>query len=70
MEKNCPIAVSESPREFSDGTVIDDFKYLNTSGAAAAYHTEAIKQLLDLIEESISNPESALAKIKEIKGGD
>lgn len=70
VEKSCPIAVSESPREFSDGTVIDDFKYLNTSGAAAAYHTEAIKQLLDLIEESISNPESALAKIKEIKGGD
>ncbi|MFP1783135.1 tail fiber domain-containing protein [Lonsdalea quercina] len=67
VEKSCPSAVSESPREFNDGTMIEDFKYLNTAGAAAAYHTEAIKNLLLLIEESISDPQSAMSKIQTIK---
>ena len=49
VEKDCPEAVTEERREFSDGTVIDNFKYLNVAGVSAAFHTEAIKILRDQI---------------------
>jgi len=68
VEKSCPIAViNTGSRTFSDGTVIDDFKALNTSGAAAAYHTEAIKALFNLVELALAAPEKALASIDSIK---
>lgn len=68
VEKSCPEAVSNiGRREFSDGTVIDDFKALDTAGAAAAYHTESIKALFSLVELALTDPEKALKHIDEIK---
>lgn len=68
VEKDCPTAVSNVGRkEFSNGKVIEDFKALNTSGAAAAYHTEAIKALFNLVELALVSPEKALASIDSIK---
>ena len=68
IEKSCPIAVTNvGKKEFSDGTVIDDFKALNTPGVAAAYHTEAIKALFNLVELALADPEKALASIDAIK---
>lgn len=68
VERDCPEAIlMEGQREFSDGTVIKDFKYLNTSGASAAYHTEAIKDLFNLIEIAIADPDKALQSIDNIK---
>jgi hypothetical protein len=68
VERDCPEAIlMEGQREFSDGTVIKDFKYLNTSGASAAYHTEAIKDLFNLIEIAIVDPDKALGILDNIK---
>lgn len=68
VEKSCPEAVSNiGRREFSDGTIIDDFKALDTSGVAAAYHTESIKALFSLLELALTDPDSALKHIDEIK---
>ncbi|EBA6160068.1 tail fiber domain-containing protein [Salmonella enterica] len=67
IEKFCPAAVKMSKREFNDGTVIDDFKGLNTAGVSAAYHTEAIKDLVSLIKSAITDPQSALAIISELE---
>lgn len=68
IEKSCPAAVSNiGRREFSDGTVIDDFKALDTAGVAAAYHTESIKAIFSLIELALTDPDSALKHIDEIK---
>lgn len=68
VEKSCPAAVSNiGRREFSDGTVIDDFKALDTAGVAAAYHTESIKALFSLLELALTDPDSALKHIDEIK---
>ena len=68
VEKDCPVAVFNSgPRQFSDGKVIKDFKSLNTAGAAAAYHTEAIKALFSLVELALTEPDTALKHIDELK---
>lgn len=68
VEKVCPDAVfNAGRREFSDGTVIEDFKTLNTAGAAAAYHTEAIKALFGLVKLAIDDPEAARAAIAAIE---
>lgn len=68
VESICPVAISSfGDRTFNDGEVIKDFKYLNTSGVSAAYHTEAIKSLFSLIELAIVDPEKALASIDAIK---
>lgn len=68
VEKWCPIAVKTyGDREFSDGTVIEDFKFLDTSGVAAAYHTEAIKELFSIIDLVLTDPAKAREKIKELK---
>lgn len=68
VEKACPVAVSTNgDRTFQDGTVIPEFKYLNTSGAAAAFHTEAIKSLFSIVEMlALDNPE-VLALVDKIK---
>lgn len=68
VEKSCPYAViNTGVREFKDGSVINDFKALNTAGAAAAFHTEAIKSLVEIIELSIDDPDSAKQRLTEIK---
>ena len=68
VERACPVAVSSSDdRIFRDGTVIPNFKYLNTAGTAAAFHTEAIKELLMLIEISIDDPQTAKERIAALK---
>ena len=68
VEKSCPTAVTNiGKRTFSDGTVIEDFKALDTAGVAAAYHTEAIKALFSLVELALTDPDAALKHIDEIK---
>lgn len=68
VERACPVAVSSSDdRIFRDGTVIPNFKYLNTAGTAAAFHTEAIKELLMLIEILIDDPQTAKERIAALK---
>lgn len=62
VEKDCPEAISEQERTFQDGEVIKDFKYLNTAGVSAAYHTEAIKDLAKLVE-------SLSARVAELEKG-
>ncbi|MDU4299285.1 MAG: hypothetical protein E7I28_24400, partial [Enterobacter asburiae] len=54
-------------RRFSDGTVIENFKFLDTSGVAAAYHTEAIKELFNLVELALNNSGKALEVINAVK---
>jgi len=69
VEKDCKEAVvtSSGVRKFSDGTKIEGFKSLNTAGVSAAYHTEAIKALFNLIELVIVSPDKALNSIDNIK---
>jgi len=68
VEVWCPEAVKTyGPREFSDKSVVEDFKYMDTSGVAAAYHTEAIKQLFKLVELALEDPDACRAQINEIK---
>ncbi|EJC0563795.1 tail fiber domain-containing protein [Enterobacter cloacae] len=68
VEKWCPDAVKTyGDRKFSDGTVIENFKFLDTSGVAAAYHTEAIKELFNLVELALNDPEKARDVIKAVK---
>ncbi|MCK7390070.1 tail fiber domain-containing protein [Enterobacter bugandensis] len=68
VEKWCPDAVKTyGDRKFSDGTVIENFKFLDTSGVSAAYHTEAIKELFNLVELALNDPEKARDVIKVVK---
>lgn len=68
VEKWCPDAVKTyGDRKFSDGKVIENFKFLDTSGVAAAYHTEAIKELFNLVELALNDPEKARDVIKAVK---
>ncbi|AVL18150.1 hypothetical protein B2J95_08905 [Enterobacter cloacae] len=68
VEKWCPDAVkSYGDRKFSDGAVIENFKFLDTSGVAAAYHTEAIKELFNLVELALNDPDKARDIIKAVK---
>lgn len=68
VEKDCPVAVLDTGRrEYSDGTIIEDFKSLNVAGVSAAYHTEAIKALFNLVELALTEPDKALESIDAIK---
>lgn len=68
VEKWCPDAVKTyGDRKFSDGKVIENFKFLDTSGVAAAYHTEAIKELFNLVELALNDPDKARDVIKAVK---
>ena len=68
VEKWCPDAVKTyGDRKFSDGMVIENFKFLDTSGVAAAYHTEAIKELFNLVELALNDPDKARDAIKAVK---
>ncbi|ELV2783513.1 tail fiber domain-containing protein [Enterobacter cloacae] len=68
VEKWCPDAVKTyGDRKFSDGTVIENFKFLDTSGVSAAYHTEAIKELFNLVELALNDPDNARDVIKAVK---
>jgi len=68
VEKCCAEAVTTNgDRKFMDGTVIPDFKYLNTAGAAAAYHTEAIKTIFEILYQLAESPEEALKTLDVIR---
>ncbi|MDK2634096.1 tail fiber domain-containing protein [Pantoea stewartii subsp. indologenes] len=68
VEKCCAEAVTTNGgRKFMDGTVIPDFKYLNTAGAAAAYHTEAIKTIFEILYQLAESPEEALKTLEVIR---
>lgn len=62
VEKSCPEAVSTSERKFTNGAEIKDFKSLNTSGASAAFHTEAIKGIVDLLDMILNDSDMARAR--------
>lgn len=68
VERACEEAIIyNGDRKFSDGTVIPDFKYLNTSGASAAFHSEAIKTLFELVQLALDKPDDARTLIANIK---
>lgn len=68
VEPWAPEAVSTGiHNSYDQKTQIKDFKSLNYSGLTAAFHTEAIKQLLDLVDLALTDPESAKATIEELK---
>ncbi|MBW1213667.1 tail fiber domain-containing protein [Pantoea allii] len=68
VEKICPEAITNNgDRKFMDGTVIPDFKYLNTAGAAAAYHTEAIKTIFEILYQLAESPDEALKTLEVIR---
>lgn len=68
VEPWCPEAVKAyGDRTFSDGTVVKDFKYLDTPGVSAAFHNEAIKELFKLVELALDDPEECRAQIASIK---
>ncbi|WP_210453146.1 tail fiber domain-containing protein [Pantoea ananatis] len=68
VEKICPEAITKNgDRKFMDGIVIPDFKYLNTAGAAAAYHTEAIKTIFEILYQLAESPEEALKTLEVIR---
>jgi hypothetical protein len=68
VERACPEAIiTIGDKRFTNNTVVPGFKYLNTSGVASAFHTEAIKALVDIIELSIDDPASAKQRLTEIK---
>lgn len=68
VEKSCPEAViNVGRREFRNGTVIEDFKALNTPGVSAAYMVEALKDVVRIFDLIIDNPELAKEKIRELK---
>ena len=68
VEPWAPEAVSVGIHtSYDQKTQIKDFKSLNYSGLTAAFHTEAIKQLLDLVDLALTDPESAKATIKALK---
>lgn len=68
VEQWCPEAIKTyGDRKFSDDTVIKDFKYLDTTGVSAAYHTEAIKELFSLVELALDDPTACRKRIAEIK---
>ncbi|MBU9830462.1 tail fiber domain-containing protein [Rahnella sp. FC061912-K] len=68
VERACKEAITyNGDRKFSDGTVIPNFKYLNTSGASAAFHSEAIKTLFELVQLALDKPDDARTLIANIK---
>lgn len=67
VEKDCPEAVSTSERKFSNGKVIKDFKSLNTSGAAAAFHTEALKGIVDILDSILNDPDTARERVAALR---
>ncbi|WP_343529387.1 tail fiber domain-containing protein [Yokenella regensburgei] len=68
VEQWCPEAIKTyGDRKFSDDTVIKDFKYLDTTGVSAAYHTEAIKELFGLVELALDDPETCRRRLAEIR---
>ncbi|WP_324030078.1 hypothetical protein GC087_06835 [Pantoea sp. JZ2] len=68
VEKCCAEAVTTNgDRKFMDGTVIPGFKYLNTAGAAAAYHTEAIKTIFEILYQLAESPDEALKTLEVIR---
>ncbi|WP_205956292.1 tail fiber domain-containing protein [Pantoea stewartii] len=68
VEKCCAEAVTTNgDRKFMDGTVIPGFKYLNTAGAAAAYHTEAIKTIFEILYQLAESPDEALKALEVIR---
>lgn len=69
VEAWCPEAIEYIGKaEKFDGTVVDNARSLNTGALAAAYHTEAIRVLFDMIK-SLSDGDTAAVKsaISEIE---
>lgn len=68
VEKVCPKAVSRIPEvKKSTGEVVKDVRTLDAGQVAAAYHTEAIRTLVDLLELALTNPDAAKEQIAALK---
>ncbi|QLS02116.1 tail fiber domain-containing protein [Enterobacter roggenkampii] len=68
VEPWSPEAISVGTHtSFDQKTTIDDFKSLNYSGLSAAFHTEAIKELLLLLDLALTDPEEAKVRIAGLK---
>ena len=68
VEPWSPEAISVGTHtSFDQKSTIDDFKSLNYSGLSAAFHTEAIKELLLLLDLALTDPEKAKVRIAGLK---
>ena len=68
VEKDCPEAIGRIPELVqSTGKVIKDVRTLDAGQVSAAYHTEAIRTLVDLLELALTDPVAAKAQIATIK---
>lgn len=68
VEKDCPEAIGRIPELVqSTGKVIKDVRTLDAGQVSAAYHTEAIRTLVDLLELALTDPVAAKAQIAAIK---
>lgn len=68
VEKDCPEAIGYIPEVIqSTGKVIKDVRTLDAGQVSAAYHTEAIRTLVDLLELALTDPVAAKAQIAAIK---
>lgn len=68
VEKSCPEAVTVIPEVTqSTGKVIKDVRTINAGNIAAAYHTEAIRTLVDLLALALDNPDAAREQLAALK---
>lgn len=67
IEPWCPEAISITTTTDSEGNVLEDMKSVNYSGLTAAYHTEAIKELVGIINEMKDTISDLKAEIEQLK---
>ncbi|QEG10357.1 putative tail fiber [Klebsiella phage KMI8] len=66
INEECPQAIQRFETEVN-GEVIKDAMAVNSSGFAAAYSVEAMKEVVKLMDLMLEDPEAASARIKALK---
>lgn len=68
IEKSCPQAVTRIPEVVkSTGEVVKDVRVIDAGQIAAAYHTEAIRTLFDLLDLALNDPDAARAQVSQLR---
>lgn len=67
IEPHCPDAIARFDAEISEGEAVKDAMAVNTSGVAAAYSVQALKEVVKLMDLMLEDPEAASVRIKALK---